>query len=156
MKIHRFESVQILPISLSEAWGFFSTPANLDDMTPPELAFETLSGGDEAMFPGQIIVHRIQILPGIWSQWVTEIVEVADGHYFIDEQRSGPYRFWHHLHRFESCPEGVRILDRVHYALPFHPFSAPFHGLFIQPKLEQIFQFRREILERRFPGATAA
>ena len=156
MKVRTFEQTQILPVSLEEAWAFFSNPSNLDGMTPPDLAFDTLSGDDESMFAGQIIIHRIKILPGVWSNWVTEIVEVDEGHYFIDEQRSGPYRFWHHLHRFEPCPEGVTMLDRVHYALPFHPFSAPMDGLFIRPQLEKIFSFRREFLERRFPGQAAA
>ncbi|MCB1064652.1 MAG: SRPBCC family protein [Verrucomicrobiae bacterium] len=156
MKIHRFEQTQILPISLEEAWAFFSDSRNLNDLTPPDLAFQTQSGDDEPMFAGQIIVHRIQVLPKIWTTWVTEIVEVDHQRYFIDEQRSGPYRFWHHLHRFEACPGGVRMLDRVHYSLPFHPFSAPMHGLFVGPKLETIFSFRRQALEQRFPGKVVA
>lgn len=155
-RIHRFEQTQILPVPLEEAWAFFSEPKNLDSMTPPELAFDTQSGDDEAMFPGQIIVHRIQILPKIWTTWVTEIVETEERSYFIDEQRFGPYKFWHHLHRFEACDEGTRMLDRVHYALPFHPFSAPMNGLFIRPQLEHIFQFRRKVLEERFPGGGAS
>lgn len=156
MKVRHFEQTQILPVSPEEAWAFFSNPRNLDGMTPPDLAFDTLSGDDEPMFAGQIIIHRVRILPGIWSRWVTEIVEVDEGQYFIDEQRSGPYRFWHHLHRFEPCAEGVMMLDRVHYALPFHPFSAPMDSLFIRPQLEKIFTFRREFLERRFPTEVAA
>ncbi len=154
VKIHRFEQTQVLPVSLEEAWSFFSNPRNLDAITPPELAFQTQSGDDEAMFPGQIIIHRIRILPGIWTNWVTEIVESEEGRYFIDEQRFGPYRFWHHLHRFEPCEEGVRMLDRIHYALPFHPFSAPMHGLFIRPQLEHIFSHRHRVLEERLsnPG----
>lgn len=150
MQIHRFEQIQILPITLDDAWAFFSDPRNLNEMTPPDLEFRTLSGDDETMFAGQIIVHRIQLLPLIWANWVTEIVEVSDRHYFIDEQRSGPYRFWHHLHRFETVAGGVRMLDRVHYALPFHPFSAPAHPLLVRPKLESIFAYRRRHLEQRF------
>lgn len=150
MKIHRFEQTQVLPITLDDAWSFFSDPRNLDGMTPPDLEFRTLSGDDEPMFAGQIIVHRIQLFPMIWANWVTEIVEVADRSYFIDEQRSGPYRFWHHLHRFEPVDGGVSMLDRVHYALPLHPFSAPAHPLIVQPKLRSIFGYRRRFLEERF------
>ena len=155
LKIHRLEQTQVLPVSLEEAWAFFSDPRNLDSMTPPDLAFQTESGDDEPMFAGQMIVHRIRILPRIWTTWLTEIVEVSEHEYFIDEQRSGPYRLWHHLHRFESCAEGVRMLDRIHYALPFHPFSAPVHGLFVRRQLDHIFAFRRRILEERFPGESA-
>lgn len=150
MHLHRFEQIQILPTSLDAAWSFFSDPRNLNDMTPPDLAFHTLGGDPEPMFAGQIIVHRIRVLPVLWSTWVTEIVEVVPRAYFIDEQRSGPYRFWHHLHRFEEVPGGVRMLDRVHYALPAHPFSVPAHGLLVRPKLRAIFDFRRRFLEERF------
>ncbi len=152
MKIHRMESTQILPIPVDEAWGFFSHPKNLDDMTPPGLGFQTISGDDEKMFAGQIIVHKIKIVPPIWTNWVTEIKEVEEGHYFIDEQRSGPYRFWHHLHRFEACEQGTLALDRVHYALPFFPFGEV--GLpLIQKQLDQIFSFRKEYLEKKFGSA---
>ncbi len=149
MKVHQLEQTQILPIPLNEAWEFFCNPKNLDDMTPPEMAFKTISGDDERMFQGQIICHKINILPMIWANWTTEITTVVDQEYFIDEQRSGPYRFWHHLHRFEACDEGTRMLDRVHYALPFYPFGEV--GIsFVRAKLETIFGFRRTCLEKRF------
>ncbi|NNE92180.1 MAG: SRPBCC family protein [Verrucomicrobiales bacterium] len=151
MKTHRFEQTQILPIPVEEAWEFFCDPKNLDEMTPSDLGFETLFGNDERMFPGQIIVHRIELAPLVRVNWTTEISQVVDGEYFIDEQRSGPYRFWHHLHRFESADGGksTRMLDRVHYALPFFPFGEV--GLpLVRGKLEKIFGFRREFLEGRF------
>ncbi|MEM9282155.1 MAG: SRPBCC family protein [Verrucomicrobiota bacterium] len=149
MKLHCFEQTQILPLPVERAWEFFSDSNNLDEMTPPDLGFETVSGNDELMFQGQIIVHRIELAPLVRVRWVTEISHVEDGHFFIDEQRSGPYRFWHHLHRFDECEEGTRMLDRVHYALPFFPFGEV--GLpFVKGKLEQIFRSRREFLEERF------
>jgi len=151
MKLHLLEQTQVLPVSLEEAWAFFCDTGNLDAMTPPDLAFRTLSGSDEAMFQGQIIRHRIQLAPLIWTNWTTEITTVVEGEerWFIDEQRSGPYRFWHHLHRFEACEDGTKMLDRVHYALPFYPFGEI--GLpFVKKKLETIFHFRRNCLEERF------
>tara|TARA_R110002096_G_scaffold88884_6_gene202815 strand:- start:1390 stop:1848 length:459 start_codon:yes stop_codon:yes gene_type:complete len=149
MKVHLFEQHQILPISPAEAWDFFSNPKNLDDLTPPDLAFDTLSGDDEAMFQGQIVVHRIQLVPKIWTRWTTEITTVEDGSYFIDEQRSGPYRFWQHLHRFEACDEGTKMLDRVHYALPFFPFGE-IGLMMVRSKLDHIFSYRRQCLEERY------
>lgn len=149
MKVHQFEQTQFLPIPVEEAWAFFSDSNNLDDMTPGDLGFETISGNDELMFEGQIIVHRVQLAPLVTVRWTTEIVSVKDCEYFIDEQRSGPYRFWHHLHRFESCEGGTQMLDRVHYALPFFPFGEI--GLpMVKGKLEQIFSFRRLCLEEKF------
>ena len=49
----------------------------------------------------------------IWQTWVTEIKAVTFQSQFIDEQRSGPYKFWHHCHRFESTENGTLITDEV-------------------------------------------
>ena len=152
MKIHQFDREQELPIALSSAWDFFSDPSKLDDITPPDLAFRTICGAGERMFAGQVIVHRIRILPLIETTWATEITAVEEQRYFIDEQRFGPYRFWQHLHRFEATDTGVRITDRVFYALPLDPFSRPAHSLLVRPQLEKIFEYRRKSLAARFGG----
>jgi ligand-binding SRPBCC domain-containing protein len=83
---------------------------------------------------------------------VTEIKAVDEGRSFVDEQRFGPYKFWHHRHCFEEVEGGVLMKDLVHYAMPFWPFGEFGHGMLVRPKLERIFGFRREILKKRFSG----
>jgi ligand-binding SRPBCC domain-containing protein len=102
------------------------------------------------MYEGQIITYRIGVAPGVKLNWVTEIKCVEQGRVFIDEQRFGPYKFWHHRHEFEAIPGGVLMRDKVHYGLPFGPFGAIGHVLFVKPKLKRIFSFRRGMLEKRF------
>lgn len=148
--IHVLEQEQRLPISITEAWDFFSSPRNLDAITPPELGFRIESLRSESMHEGQIITYRVKVLPGVWIPWVTEIKAVEEGRSFIDEQRFGPYRFWHHRHVFEEVEGGVLMKDLVHYAMPFRPLGELGHGLFVRPKLERIFEFRRKVLEERF------
>jgi ligand-binding SRPBCC domain-containing protein len=92
----------------------------------------------------------VKIAPGIWMPWVTEIKCVDEGRSFIDEQRFGPYKFWHHRHYFESIEGGVLMRDMVHYGLGFGPFGAIAHALFVRRKLQWIFGFRRGILADRF------
>jgi ligand-binding SRPBCC domain-containing protein len=150
--IHALEQEQFLPISMEEAWAFFSSPRNLDEITPPELGFKIESLHSDKMHEGQIITYKVKIMPGLWIPWVTEIKAVDEGYSFVDEQRFGPYRFWHHRHWFEKAEGGVLMRDLVHYAMPFWPFGEVGHGLFVRPKLERIFGFRREILEERFGG----
>ena len=92
----------------------------------------------------------------MWSRgmsWVTEIKCVAEGTSFVDEQRFGPYKFWHHRHEFEPVPGGVMMRDTVHYALPFGPFGALAHWIFVRRKLAWIFSCRKQILTKRFGGA---
>ena len=86
--------------------------------------------------------------------WVTEIRCVREWESFVDEQRFGPYKFWHHLHSFEEKDGGVLMKDIVYYALPLWPFGEMGHDIFVRPKLERIFGFRKEILAKRFSGSS--
>ncbi len=150
MTVHTLSQEQRLPISRQEAWEFFSTPRNLNDLTPPDIGFQIVSQPGERLYDGQIIAYRINILPLVWAEWVTEIKSVVDGRAFADEQRFGPYKFWHHLHTFEDVPGGVLMTDLVHYGLGFGPFGAMAHGIYVRRKLESIFAYRREFLAKRF------
>jgi ligand-binding SRPBCC domain-containing protein len=150
MTLHHLAQEQILPISLQTAWEFFSSPRNLDAITPPDLGFRIVRLHSDTMHEGQIIEYRVKVAPAVWIPWVTEIKAVEEGRAFIDEQRAGPYRFWHHRHLFEAVEGGVKMTDLIHYALPFGPLGSIAHALFVRRKLEWIFGFRREELARRF------
>ena len=149
MRLYSLRARQLLPLGLPEAWDFFSDPANLQEITPPSMRFEVTSELPPRMHPGLIVTYRVRPLLGIPVTWVTEITHVAEPHLFVDEQRFGPYRFWHHQHHFREVKGGVEMVDIVHYAPPTP--AAPFiDRLLVGPKLRQIFEFRRKILEGRF------
>ncbi|MBT7982351.1 MAG: SRPBCC family protein [Akkermansiaceae bacterium] len=150
MKIYTFRQSQEIPITLEKAWEFFSNPENLNSITPPGLDFRITSGTPAPMHEGQVITYKIRIAPMIWQTWVTEIKAVTFQSQFIDEQRGGPYKFWHHCHRFESTESGTLITDEVNYALPFYLLGDIAHGLFVKKKLNKIFEYRKEILSKKF------
>ncbi|KAF3361694.1 hypothetical protein PHSC3_001817 [Chlamydiales bacterium STE3] len=102
------------------------------------------------MYPGQIIAYTIRPLWQIPIEWVTEITQAQEPHYFIDEQRFGPYKFWHHEHRFYPIPNGVEIIDLIHYKLPFGPLGKAFHHFKVKKDLEQIFFYRKAFMEEKF------
>jgi ligand-binding SRPBCC domain-containing protein len=149
MKVHVFEREQILPVSTEEAWAFFSTPKNLAAITPPDAGFQMLTGSDEPLHDGQILTYRIRLAPLVRVSWVTEIKSVEPGQSFVDEQRFGPFKFWHHRHVFAPVEGGTRILDRVHYAMPFGPIGEIVHALSVRRKLERVFRHRHDVLARR-------
>ena len=150
MTLHSFIQEQRLPISREAAWEFFSTARNLMEITPPDIGFEIVSQPGEKLYDGQIISYRMKILPMVRMSWVTEINSVEEGKSFVDEQRSGPYKFWHHRHTFEDTDGGVLMRDHVHYGLGFGLFGELAHLLFVRKKLEEIFAYRREALVKRF------
>ncbi|SKA85963.1 Ligand-binding SRPBCC domain-containing protein [Prosthecobacter debontii] len=151
MQLHEFRQSQILRIPLAEAWAFFSQPANLNEITPPDMRFEVAGGDMSSIYAGQVVWYRLQLLPGLYRTWVTEIRHVQPQESFIDEQRFGPYRFWQHRHSFkEVSPTQTEVSDHVIYALPFWPFGEVVHTLYVKPMHEKVFRYRREALVRRF------
>lgn len=140
--IYTLKVSQWLNISMNEAWEFFSSPGNLAKITPPHMGFIITSGSPAKMFAGQIITYKVSPIPGIKTNWVTEITHVEEHHYFVDEQRFGPYSMWHHEHHFEIQDNGVLMTDRVSYKLPFGFLGKIAHWLFVKKQLQQIFEFR--------------
>lgn len=148
--IYTLEARQFISCHLDEAWDFFSLPSNLSRITPPHMGFQITSGTPSTMHPGQIITYHVAPFPGITTNWVTEITHVSKGKYFVDEQRFGPYRMWHHEHHFEAQDGGVLITDRVSYKLPFGFVGRIAHALFVKRQLKEIFAFREKVLGKMF------
>ena len=150
MKIYQLKAKQKLPISLGDAWSFFSDPGNLPKLTPPWLNLKVTSELPDKMYEGMIITYKVYPFAGIPSSWVTEITQVKEKNFFIDEQRFGPYKFWHHQHHFKQIVEGIEMEDIVTYALPLDPLSRPLNSLFVGNKVKEIFKFREEVLNKLF------
>jgi ligand-binding SRPBCC domain-containing protein len=150
MKLHRLERRQYLPIPIVEAWAFFANPGNLAQITPPSLDFVVTSVLPEKMHAGLIITYRIRPFLAIPSSWVTEITHCEAPSYFVDEQRFGPYRFWHHQHFFRPVSAGTEMQDIVHYALPGAFAGRLLNRLVVEKRLTEIFDFRQRTLEQLF------
>jgi len=145
--VHR---TQKFPVPLEEVWDFISNPKNLAVITPPTMGFKTLSGDDRQMFAGQIINYTITPLFGFKIQWITEITHVSGNSYFVDEQRYGPYSFWHHKHFLKQIPGGVEMEDIVHYKLPMGILGRIAHPFLVKPKLKEIFDYREKKMTEIF------
>ncbi len=150
-KVYSFKTVQVLNISLEDAWNFFSSPKNLQKITPEKLGFKIKSKfhGDK-MYPGQIIEYIVSPMFGIPLYWMTEITHVDEKKYFVDEQRFGPYSIWHHQHHFKETAEGVEMTDIVHYKIPFGFLGDIANELFVKKQLKQIFDYRYKTVEKLF------
>lgn len=145
--VHKFQK---LPIPMQQAWDFMADPKNLAVITPPSMGFVTKSGDDRKIFAGQIITYTITPLFGFKLQWVTEITHVVNGQFFVDEQRFGPYSFWHHKHFLKEIEGGTEMEDIVHYKVPMGILGRLVHPFLVKPKLEEIFAFRQKKLIELF------
>lgn len=154
MKTYRLIRRQTLATDMQAAWQFFSNPANLSSITPPWLDFHITSRLPRTIYAGLIITYRIRPIAGIAVPWVSEITHVNAPRFFVDEQRQGPYRFWHHQHHLRAVAGGVQTIDEVHYRLPAGLLGIGFHALIVKNRLDTIFQYRYHALERIFATGT--
>jgi ligand-binding SRPBCC domain-containing protein len=144
--VYTLEVRQHLPVTLDDAWQFFSNPQNLEKITPQNMSFRITSPLSPKVYEGQIITYNIGILPFFKTPWVTEITHVKDQHYFIDEQRLGPYKMWHHEHFFREEENGVLMCDKVTFALPFAFIGHLAYHISIKNQLKKIFEYRKQSL----------
>jgi ligand-binding SRPBCC domain-containing protein len=142
---------QILPISIDEAWSFFSSPHNLAKITPEKLNFKIKSdGADKPIYDGMKIAYTVSPLLKIPVRWLTEIKNVKAPHQFSDTQLKGPYKKWEHLHTFEQVSGGVKMTDKIEYQVGFGIFSSAINKLIIERELKNIFDYRAIVLKKLF------
>ena len=151
MSHFQLKKIQLLNTDIDTIWDFASSPKNLKEITPDYMLFNITSEGlPEKMYPGMIITYEVSPLLNIKMKWVTEITQVVEKKFFIDEQRIGPYSLWHHQHFFEEKDEGVLMTDIVTYKPPFGFLGDIANSLFIEKQLEEIFQYRWDAMDKKF------
>lgn len=149
MAVHSLKAIQKIPVAPGTAWDFFSDPANLPLITPASMAFRIISKHHgEKMYPGQIIEYKVAPFAGIGLYWMTEITQVHEKQFFVDEQRYGPYAMWHHQHHFKEIEGGVEMTDIVHYKNPLGFLGELMDPVLVHPRLKNIFTFRHEQINR--------
>jgi ligand-binding SRPBCC domain-containing protein len=150
-KVYSLKKVQLLSADIDKVWDFFSSPANLQQITPGNMGFTVISKNhEEELYPGQLIEYTIKPLLGIPLYWMTEITHVENKKYFVDEQRFGPYSLWHHQHHFKKVDDGVEMTDLVHYKIPFWFLGDIANSLLVKQQLNGIFDYRFKKIQEIF------
>jgi len=149
--IYELKREQVLKSDLDTIWDFVSSPKNLPRITPTYMNFNITSKElPKNMYPGMLISYTVTPVLGIPMSWLTEITQVADKRYFVDEQRYGPYAMWHHQHFIEPHKDGVLMKDIVTYKLPLGILGRLAHWLFVKRQLSSIFNYRFLKMEEIF------
>ena len=141
------KQVQHLPITISQAWEFFATPMNLNRITPPDMSFSITSELPDKMYEGLLITYVVRPFLQIPFYWCTEITHIKEMEFFVDEQRQGPYRFWHHEHHFKETSGGVIMTDLLYYDIGWSFFGWMAGKLWVDAKIRQIFDYRQKVLK---------
>ncbi len=148
---YQFSQTQKIPANTEAVWEFISNPDNLKEITPPYLDFKvTGKSGSNKMYAGMIITYTVKPLLGIPLKWMTEITQVKDQEYFVDEQRVGPYKMWHHQHKISNIDGGVLMTDIITYIPPFGFLGSWANSLIIKNQLKKIFDYRTVAIDNKF------
>jgi len=148
---YQFTREQKIKASIKEVWKFASTPKNLQKITPNYMLFKIMSNNfNDSIYPGMIIAYKVAPILNIKINWVAEITQVKKYNFFIDEQRFGPYKLWHHQHFFEEKEDYVLMRDIVTYAPPFGLLGWFANKLIIKRKLDEIFDYRFNAIKNIF------
>ena len=142
---------QLLKNNIETIWEFMSSPNNLEKITPDNMSFKIISKNkNEKMYQGMIITYKVTPILNLPLNWMTEITHVKKHELFVDEQRLGPYKLWHHQHIFQECREGVIMKDIITYIPPYGIIGNIVNYLFIKRKVKKIFNYREKVLEKIF------
>lgn len=138
---------QWIDAPIEKAWEFFSDPKNLLRITPKKMNMQIVEAPDRPMHPGMILRYKVSPLFGISMQWTSAISVVKEGEYFLDEMLEGPFKVWHHMHRFEKKEGGTLIIDDLHYKIPLEPLSKIFHSALVGRELKHMFEHRENVIK---------
>ena len=151
MSYTQIKRKQLINCNIEKLWDFISSPKNLKKITPKSMSFDIQSNNsEEKIYPGMIIIYKVSPLFKIPITWITEITHVKEKKYFVDEQRVGPYKIWHHEHILEEQKNGVLMTDIITYVPPFGLIGGVMNILFIKNKVNKIFDYRNKILNKLF------
>ena len=149
MGFYQFQRVQKVNASIDQVWEFISSPKNLKEITPDAMGFDIITEDlSPVMYAGMIISYFVKPFWGIKMKWVTEITHIRDKEYFVDEQRVGPYKIWHHQHILEPIENGVLMKDIISYQPPFGILGNIANQWMIKNKLKDIFNYRFQAIEK--------
>ena len=151
MKVYSLNTTQFVPVSMEKAWDFFSSPENLEKITPSYMRFKILTNvKDTPVYEGMRIEYKVSPILGIPLPWVTLISEVQSPYKFKDIQLKGPYKLWEHTHSFKKVDGGVEMTDTLRYALPLGILGRLAHFIFVKRQVEEIFHYRKGVLDKLF------
>ena len=149
--MYKLKTVQNIPTTISRAWDFFSKPENLGLITPSSMKYSILEksiAGD--MYPGMIISYQLTPVFNISIKWATEITQIKEFKYFIDNQIKGPFTIWHHEHHFKEIENGIEMTDILFYDLPYGIFGKLLHKFIVKKKMDEIFHYREQKIKELF------
>ena len=146
---YSFRVVTVIGASATESFAAsLSTALHADSMaTYKEVARSdaaVLGLGDEVEFEARHFGFR-------WRMR-SRITELVQGRAFTDEQVRGPFRSFHHYHRFQPDDNGCIMTDDVRFSAPLGPLGVLVERIVLGRYLRRIITERSSYLKTLLEG----
>src|SRR5688572_14937567 len=142
--MHRFRRETRLPFPVTDVFAWHERPGALERLSPPWMTVRVLERTGTVR-DGDEVLLELEKGP-LHFEWRLRHRDFQPGRGFTDEQVSGPFQRWTHVHRFEDDGAGgTRIVDE----LDWDPPAAAVEGLTAPPverELVRLFDFRERRL----------
>ncbi len=139
-----FQSSQTFPRPPEEVFAFFRRPANLLQVSPPELHMRLEEGPEELSLGARFKVRGRRW--GVPQRIVSEVTVFEPNVTFRDVQVEGPFRKWEHTHRFETVPGGTLATDVIEFEPPGGILGLVLTAGMIERDLKWAFEYRTKKL----------
>lgn len=139
-----FHKRSVFDASPAQVWAFHARPGAFARLMPPWQAMRV----DRAQGTLADTTATIRMKQGpLWLRWEArhDPAGFIDGVQFVDDQMSGPFKRWHHVHRVEpvaGANAGAALDDRIEYDLPMGWLGRVAGGWKVRADLERTFRFR--------------
>ena len=141
---------------LDKVWAFFQNPR--DSLAALSIPTDEarVEHADDPPVTGARIVFSVNG-PFGRIRWVARVVEHVPPHAvvfgeearFTDEQESGPFKSFRHVHEFERIDEKTtRIADHVQYRVGVGPLGWLADKVYVARRVRGLFRYRHEALRR--------
>ncbi|MFO7557739.1 MAG: TIGR01777 family oxidoreductase [Desulfobacterales bacterium] len=132
---------------VEEVFKWHARPGAIERLSPPWDPLKILIPSEGIQKGSEVL---LEMKAGSFPfKWLARHTEYQENKFFQDRQIRGPFTEWVHSHRFEPDGENACLLeDHIKYKLPFHFISGFPSKRIIQKKLERIFTYRHQIIQR--------
>ena len=137
----RFETTQWIPRDKQTVFDLFLSLKNLKEITPEWLNFQWVKDPPLKLNQDTELNYKISIY-GLSIKSKTKITSYKPPDLFIDEQTSGLFDKWQHIHQFQSFVGGTLITDRINYQLSYNLNLVV--GRKVQSDIKKLFSYRKQ------------
>ena len=141
-----YQTEMILETTCEAAFAYLSAPANLPEVTQPELQL-VVDEAPEQFELGSRILFSVSVM-GTRVQSEHEIISFESPERFVEEQVEGPFAFWRHEHIFKPLGDSqVAIYDVIEYEPPGGLIGMILSEQRIRNQLDEGFAHRQDELK---------